>query len=100
MAEYIDKQKLIDILEAKADMAVPDYKPVLSSVAKMVQLLPATDVAPVRHGHWIDREDDYGSYVECSLCGDEYSNWEADCAKTKFCPGCGARMDGGAGNGE
>lgn len=48
MAEYIDKQKLIDILEARADMAIPDYKPVLLNIAKLVQLLPTAEVEPVR----------------------------------------------------
>lgn len=58
------------------------------------------DWRPVQHGHWIDCEDDYSSYVRCSVCGDEFTCWEADCAKTDYCPNCGARMDGGADNGE
>lgn len=58
------------------------------------------DWQPVRHGHWIDCEDDYCSYAQCSVCGGEFTSWEADCAKTGFCPNCGARMDGGVDNGE
>lgn len=99
MQELIDKKKLLDVLEAKADMANVDYRPVFHSVAKMVQLLPAAEAEPVRHGHWIDCEDEYSSYVRCSECGGEFTCWEADCAYTDFCPGCGAMMDGGADNG-
>lgn len=54
------------------------------------------DWQPARHGHWIDCEDDYSDYVRCSVCGDEFTSWEGDCAHTKFCPECGARMNGGA----
>lgn len=59
-----------------------------------IQRLPSADIAPVRHGHWIDCEDEYSSYVRCSECGDEFTCWEADCAHTDFCPGCGADMRG------
>lgn len=71
----------------------------LDTAALFCDDLPDADVAPVRHGHWIDCEDDYSSYVRCSVCGDEFTCWEADCAHTDFCPGCGADMrDGGADN--
>lgn len=89
MAEYIDKQKLIDILEARADMAIPDYKPVLLNIAKFVQLLPAAEVESVRHTTFKDGE--------CMACG-----WLGDCVDTphyNYCPGCGARADGGTDNG-
>lgn len=43
---YIDKEKFIDILHAKADMALGTPKQVFLSVAKMLELIPAADVAP------------------------------------------------------
>lgn len=58
---------------------------------------PAADVAPVRHGRWIDGEDNYGSYVTCSTCKEDFVCWEADCVRTNYCPNCGAKMDGGDG---
>lgn len=51
------------------------------------------NVAPVRHGHWIDCDDVYSSYVRCSECGDEFTCFEADCAYTNYCPNCGAKME-------
>lgn len=53
---------------------------------------PAADVAPVKHGHWINES----FYTRCSACGnmaiyDKYGReFESD-----YCPNCGAKMDGG-----
>lgn len=45
------------------------------------------DVAPVRHGRWLDK----GSLsCRCSRCG--CKNYK----ETQWCPNCGARMDGDA----
>ena len=48
---------------------------------------PAADVAEVRHGRW-EFIGGYGYQYRCSVC--------VTCAerKTKFCPNCGAKMDG------
>lgn len=59
--------------------------------------IPAADVATVRHGQWNDG-DPY-----CPICrkdkfrgldADIWADWQPD-----YCPNCGAKMDGGAGNG-
>ena len=58
---------------------------------------PAADVAPVVHGRWVDRIVDENEVIQpwmeryyCSECleGGNQS-W------FKFCPNCGAKMDGG-----
>ena len=55
--------------------------------------IPAADVAPVRHGRWLR-----GSYVcgetewKCSSCKE--TEWRTSSARLKYCPFCGARMDG------
>lgn len=85
MAEYIDKRKLMDDLNHFA----PECKAALLIAEKQ----PIAEVEPVRHGHWIDSEDEYGSYSRCSKCGDEFTNWEGDRAHTDRCPTCGAHMD-------
>lgn len=64
-------------------------------IRERIDALAPANVAPVRHGKWVDCGDEYGSYERCSICGDEFENWEADGAKTFYCPNCGARMDGG-----
>ena len=47
MDEYISKQVLIRIFNAKADMALGTPKAVFSAAAKMVEKLPAADVVRV-----------------------------------------------------
>lgn len=58
---------------------------------------PAADVVPVRHGRW-----ENGNPI-CPVCGgDKFKDLDADiwCDwQPAFCPNCGAKMDGGDGNG-
>ena len=59
---------------------------------------PAADVVPVRHGRWIEKQekDTFAGYLyryECSECG------RVEQRKEPYCPNCGAKMDGGDGNG-
>lgn len=96
MAEYIRRNDLIAIInERRANTCNDNLN--YTKMWCMVRAIPAADVEPVRHGRWIDCDDEYSSYSRCSVCGDEFTNWEADCAITNYCPSCGAKMDGGAG---
>lgn len=54
---------------------------------------PAADVAPVVHGYWEHKITSYGEIVSsCHNCKYPVSQfWEL----AKYCPSCGARMDGG-----
>ena len=61
----------------------------------------AIEISRVRHGRWVDRIVDENEVIQpwmeryyCSECleGGNQS-W------FKFCPNCGAKMDGGDGNG-
>lgn len=98
MAEYIDKRDLLSIIDER-NRNTCNGKLSCLQMKRMIEKIPEAEVAPVRHGHWIDCEDDYSSYVRCSECESEFTCWEADCAHTDFCPGCGADMrDGGADN--
>ena len=93
MTEYIERKALRDTLyEADA---------ITMSGVKILNQFPGADVAPVRHGRWVDNH--------CTACGmmpmgDEM--WKlCDFEPPRFekfmdyCPNCGAKMDGGAGNG-
>ena len=70
--------------------------------ARLLDEIPAADVATVRHGRWI-KESDGGT--RCSVCnkrvrdvtggGDE----PVDLSDMPYCPKCGAKMYGGADNG-
>ena len=51
------------------------------------------EVAPVRHGKWIEQEKyTFGVMYDCSICDnlilDNGHSWN-------YCPNCGAKMDGG-----
>ena len=69
---------------------------------EIIKKIPATDVAPVRHGKWLNFYGDF-STAECSLCAELYevSPYEHprkeffDAFKEfyNFCPSCGAKMD-------
>ena len=50
------------------------------------------DAVPVVHGRWTDKD---GGIATCSVCGDRWGVWSV----MKYCPNCGARMDGKDGEG-
>lgn len=57
---------------------------------RVIENMPTADVQPVEHGHWEEHEI-RGSLTQCcSVCG-------SDCGVLypyRYCPCCGARMDG------
>ena len=67
------------------------YEAGMRNVIRLVKRLPTVD--PVKHGHWIFVED-MVSYIKCSECGDDIC-W-VNTKRPKYCPNCGARMDGEA----
>ena len=61
------------------------------AIENYVDDMPTVDAEPIRHGHWEHGEDVFGMYCQCSECGNQYyGSYEF-----KYCPNCGARMDGG-----
>ena len=81
MTEYIEREKVL----SKAAPVEGCFSDMIS--AYDVIMLPATDVAPVRHGRWIEHDD---GVFTCSECGNAESN------ESYFCRYCGAKMDRGA----
>lgn len=62
--------------------------------------VPAADVAPVVHGEWLRADDDWNSLttIQCSLCSEEWcfeTDDDVSLLNYKYCPNCGAKMDGG-----
>ena len=99
MAEYIEREAvekfIIDGLN-NSDVYERFGHDAIKIVAE-VHYMPAADVAPVRHGRWVEKEKyTFGTLYDCSICGnrilDNGHSWN-------YCPNCGCRMDGGANNG-
>ena len=89
MDEYIKRETVINHLDACMDTL---WKPEIVALKCFVEGIPAADVAPVRHGEWLLRHEGHGHYWECSVC---HTNPCIYVTKdTKFCPNCGAKMDG------
>ena len=104
-AKYIDVKELSIILDTMknpdSEFATDDYidgfSDGISAAIKELEAFPTADVAPVRHGYWIEQEnwalDDY--YYTCSACGTEWITIEGTPEENDmdFCPHCGAKMD-------
>ena len=94
--EYIEREAVLSICnEMIAEPWNSKTAPVSWANAYLefmdaVERLPASDVAPVRHGEWIER----ALRPTCSLCGFSGSLIDAPISPFKYCPNCGAKMDG------
>ena len=104
MAKYIDREALVEWLKRipLKDLSdglglcrviiEDDFKRAIKKIPKGI----IVDVAPVRHGRWIDAYPDIEPnpmfmYGICSECG-----FEQGISKyLNYCPNCGAKMDGG-----
>lgn len=90
MAKHIKREALIDLI-AKRNRNTCNGKLSCLQMKRMVESVPAADVAPVRHGRWVYGED---VDIQCSICGhDAYTEGDYRQVKTSYCPNCGAKMD-------
>ena len=99
MVEYIEREALAawlkriplkDLSEGRGLCRVimeEDFKHAIRTLPDGV----IADVAPVRHGQWI--ED--GDCQVCSECGEEHC-WDE--YRAAYCDSCGAKMDGKGGD--
>lgn len=86
MAEYIERQKVIDIT---AEMGALETQ-------RRVQEIPAADVVKVVHAKWVNLHwIGSTSASNCSACNFEAQHREYRGVEEfyKYCPGCGAKMD-------
>ena len=103
MTEYIEKWPVVNRL-IDLENEFQQYKPFhgfehamyrkICEVEIAIGKTPDADVAPVRHGRWIDAYPDIEPnpmfmYGICSECGFE----QAISKYLKYCPDCGAKMD-------
>ena len=102
MVEYIEKQKAIKLLdmcmvaaekrwkEATNPLAKIEFKADKDTIEAMIEVVisvESADVQPVKRGRW--EGVDYDTFFKCSECG-HMTDWQ----RYKYCPYCGARMDG------
>lgn len=84
MGEYIERDALIDDLDAAAKHGGMGAI-IAQTLQRYVKRAPAADVAPVRHGRRVDYS---GFYCRCSQCEGTLP------VCSNYCPNCGAKMDG------
>lgn len=96
MAEYIEREKVLDAIDKSS--WPPDGSAIALCVYEVdlkdeIAQMPAADVAPVVHAHWIySRQNVFG---ECSNCGAWYDvmQGQPNDGRLDYCPHCGAIMD-------
>ena len=99
MTDYIKRE---DALEQFDYYDLGEY--LTTQIRGMLMDIPSADVAPVRHGHWNVREPmpmhdikgnlSWGNWYVCTGCGFATTAIEGHITQYKYCPSCGARMDG------
>ena len=107
MPEYIEREAFIKRLENEADKSSDIINLlILNGIANIVRdenIAPAADVVEVVHGEWVETYQPLGfdevKCAECSSCGEDWIMDDDVCiddykAHWKYCPCCGAKMDG------
>lgn len=84
--EYVRKQDAVDVFNrAVQDVGILDA----DDIETVFGMLSPADVAPVRHARW---ERYSGITIRCSRCEHVIHDWRY--SECKYCPNCGAKMDG------
>ena len=98
MTEYIEREAISEEIRKFYYKNPPNFSygegfdRGLDRAQRAILDAPAADVAPVLHGRWVASHDEFYS---CSICKyPVYVGWN----QTKYCPNCGAKMDGCDGN--
>lgn len=102
MARYIDVEPLEEKLKEHIKKTESELMlGALSTFVRLLDITPTADVAPVRHGHWVEMS--YDEY-KCSVCEKVVreeilyaikpsDREDASMHIANYCPNCGARMD-------
>ena len=103
MDEYITREELaVEFMYADADV-VADYGNgecefgfSRKRIQEVINGVPSSDVAPVRHGRWITEFDDLGWLKHtCTVCGYVKRTDVHVSLGWNYCPICGQKADGG-----
>lgn len=108
MTDYIKRTDAVKIAE-KYGLAngsvLGRHTGLADCIARDISELPAADVADVVHGEWLRSDDDWNSLttIQCSICSEEWcfeTDDDVSLLNYKYCPNCGAKMDGGFDDGK
>ena len=94
MAEYIEREatkRAFQNMDAGRRVGSTLLSP--EEFAEYLDEFPAADVAPVVHGRWVSNGIPDSILSGCSACG-----FSCGASSFRYCPNCGARMNGGDGN--
>lgn len=93
MMGYINKEDAVRILRVDCVNKYPlSYLLGIGAAAKAIEDAPTADVEEVRHGEWVVCGT-FDYFLKCSLCESEKYPMSQVC-NHKYCPNCGAKMDG------
>lgn len=106
MSDFISREAAVKIAEKYGlgdGFVLGRHTGLADCIASEISALPAADVAPVVHGQWLRADDDWNSLttIQCSLCSEEWcfeTDDDVSLLNYKYCPNCGAKMDGGNGD--
>lgn len=92
--EYIERETILNLLKkygikrGNKVYGIAD----IGDVIMAIENIPAADAVKVVHGKWIRMDTDGEAISKCSVCKYPVSTfWN----ESKYCPNCGAKMDGG-----
>ena len=97
MSRYIDVDALIEELESCSNEVWSkgvnrawwaQAVNVKDNIKRCIERQPTADVVEVMHGEWNTTDTILGRCCVCSVCG------SCPTMKYKYCPYCGAKMDG------
>ena len=95
----IDVDKLIKHIGALADnirdAGGQDVMVYIRAISDVIGVIKKQEsVGPVKHGHWIHGSSSENIRVTCSECGYKVNYFWDSWQDAKYCPNCGAKMDG------
>lgn len=103
---YIEIDSIIEQIKAEHCERCTNHRCALCDIDKVLLKLEEADdddVEEVKHGEWLVNtfqmcgSISLGSSIKCSECGHREvrgSAWNIDWGIFKYCPNCGAKMDG------
>ena len=105
MAKYLDRDDVLNVIDYirtkyisvynRRDKCSQFWADTIRYFEKRINKLDDCDVAPVRHGHWIEEYDCGYITPHCSECGETALTKEEtsyDYVYSSYCPHCGAKL--------